>query len=54
MIGPCLDHRAGRWDSDLMTLAAKKLLEDFDALREGDQAEVLAHCSDALPPRHMI
>jgi hypothetical protein len=25
-----------------MTLAAKKLLEDFDALREGDQAEVLA------------
>jgi hypothetical protein len=39
---PCLDGDPGRWESDLMTQAAKKLLEEFDALHEGDQAEVLA------------
>jgi hypothetical protein len=37
-----LDGEPGRWDSDLMTQAAKKLLEEFDALQEGDRAEVLA------------
>jgi hypothetical protein len=37
-----LDGHAGRWDADLMTQAAKKLLEEFDALQEGDRAEVLA------------
>ena len=37
-----LDGHPGRWDSDLMTQAAKKLLEEFDALQEGDRAEVLA------------
>ena len=42
MIGHVLDGEPGRWDSDLMTQAAKKLLEEFDALQEGDRAEVLA------------
>jgi hypothetical protein len=37
-----LDDHRGRWDSELMTQAAKRLLEQFDALQEGDQAEVLA------------
>lgn len=37
-----LDGEPGRWDSDLMTQAAKKLLEEFDALEERDRAEVLA------------
>jgi hypothetical protein len=37
-----LTAKPGRWDSDLMTQAAKKLLEEFDALQEGDRAEVLA------------
>ena len=39
--GRALDGTAGRWDSDLMTQAAKKLLEEFDALQDGDRAEVL-------------
>jgi len=37
-----LDGEDGRWDSDLMTQAAKKLLEEFDALQDLDRAEVLA------------
>lgn len=37
-----LDGEPGRWDSDLMTQAAKKVLEEFEALQEGDRAEVLA------------
>jgi hypothetical protein len=37
-----LDGHPGRWDSDLMTQAAKKLLAEFDALEEQDRAEVLA------------
>jgi hypothetical protein len=37
-----LDAEPGRWDSDRMTQAAKKLLEEFDALQEDDRAEVLA------------
>ena len=41
VIGRALDGELGRWDSDLMTQAAKKLLEEFDALQEGDRAEVL-------------
>jgi hypothetical protein len=40
--GRALDGTAGRWDSDHMTQAAKKLLDEFDALQEGDRAEVLA------------
>ena len=42
VLGRALDGEPGRWDSDLMTQAAKKLLEEFDALQEGDRAEVLA------------
>jgi hypothetical protein len=41
VLGRALDGEPGRWDSDLMTQAAKKLLEEFDALQEGDRAEVL-------------
>jgi hypothetical protein len=37
-----LDGHPARWDSDLMTQAAKKLLAEFDALEEQDRAEVLA------------
>jgi hypothetical protein len=37
-----LDAEGGRWDADLMTQAAKKLLEEFEALQDGDRAEVLA------------
>jgi hypothetical protein len=37
-----LDGHPGRWDSDLMTQAAKKLLEEFDTVQVGDRAEVLA------------
>jgi hypothetical protein len=37
-----LDRQPGQWDADLMTQAAKKLLEEFDALQEHDRAEVLA------------
>ena len=40
-VGRALDGKPGRWDS-LMTQAAKKLLEEFDALQEGDRAGVLA------------
>lgn len=42
VIDRALDGRPGRWDSDSMTQAAKKLLEQFNALQEGDRAEVLA------------
>jgi hypothetical protein len=42
VVSPALDGEPGRWDSDLMTQAAKKLLEEFDALQEGDRVEVLA------------
>jgi hypothetical protein len=42
MIGRALDGEPRRWDPDLMTEAAKKLLEEFNALQEGDRAEVLA------------
>lgn len=42
VVGRALDGGPRRWDSDLMTQAAKKLLEEFDALQEGDRAEVLA------------
>ena len=37
-----------------MTQAAKKLLEEFDALQEGDRAEVLAECCGALLWRRTI
>jgi hypothetical protein len=40
--GPRLDGDIGRWDSDLVTQAAKKLLEEFDALQDRGWAEVLA------------
>lgn len=36
-------------DSELMTEAAKKLLEEFDALPERDQAEVLAELLRRVP-----
>jgi hypothetical protein len=49
VIGRALDAEPRRWDSDLMTQAAKKLLEEFDALQEGDRAEVLAEVLGALP-----
>lgn len=37
-----LDGDHGRWAADRMTQAAKKLLEEFEALQEPDRAEVLA------------
>jgi hypothetical protein len=49
VIGRALDGKPGRWDSDFMTQAVKKLLEEFDALQEGDRAEVLAELLRRIP-----
>jgi hypothetical protein len=42
VIGHFLNGHRGRWNSDLMTQATKRVLEEFDAVQEGDRAEVLA------------
>ena len=38
---PTLDDEVGRWDAAVVTQAAQKLLQAFDALKDDDRAEVL-------------
>ena len=37
-----LDLRKATWDSDLVTQAAKRLIEEFEALPEGERSEIVA------------
>jgi len=37
-----LDAKNAKWDSDFMTQATKKLLDEFDALPDRDRSELVA------------
>ncbi len=53
--GDKLDAENASWDSDFMTPATKKLLEEFDALPERDRSELVAELARrvALAPHDL-
>jgi hypothetical protein len=50
-----LDAKSTTWDSDFMTPATQKLLDEFDALPDGDRSELVAELARrvALAPHDL-